>query len=323
MGETKIIKSIAKKKIRWDKYYIYFITVGMIILCSLVNKNFLTGKNIVNILTQMSFITIAAFAETLLLITGVMDLALGSTMAVAGIAAVQVYLATNSMVLAMLVALVFGIICNAINGSLINTLHLHPFIVGLGTKQVYRGLVLLYTGGVVTSQVGDFNSLGQGRLFGIIPYPIIGMVIIMVILWIILEKTKFGRNAFATGGNPEAARASGINTQKTIFIAFIIAGIFTAIAGVMLMSRMAAGYPAAADGYEMDAMTAAVIGGTSFTGGAGSALGTMVGGLLVGIINNILTLCGVQSYVQQILKGIIIVVAVAIDVNSRRKKTNA
>ena len=319
MGE----KRLGKKKIAWDKYYIYFITLGMIILCSFINSNFLTTKNLVNILTQMSFISIAAFAETLLLITGVMDLALGSTMAVTGVVAVKVYLSTGSMLIAMLVAIVFGVICNGITGSLVNKLHLHPFIVGLGTRQIYRGLILLYTGGVVISQVGDFNKLGQGRLFGVIPYPIIGMVLVMIILWIILEKTKFGRNAFATGGNSEAARASGIHIQKTVLTSFIIAGIFTAISGVMLMSRLAAGYPSAAEGYEMDAMTAAIIGGTSFTGGAGTALGTLMGGLLVGIINNILTLCGVQSYVQSVLKGIIIVVAVAIDVNSRRKKTKA
>ncbi len=321
MNQINVNKErLNKKRISWDKYYIYFITIGMIILCSLINENFLTSKNITNILTQMSFITVAAFAETLLLITGVMDLAIGSTMAVTGMVAVYVYLATGSMVIAMLAAIVAGVVCNAINGLLVNKLHLHPFIVGLGTKQIFRGAILLYTGGVVISQVGDFSKLGQGRLFGVVPYPIIGMVIAMLVLWVILEKTRFGRNAFATGGNTEAARASGINTKKTVFIAYLIAGVFTAVAGVMLMSRLAAGYPSVADGYEMDAMTAAIIGGTSFTGGAGSALGTIVGGLLVGIINNILTLSGVEAYVQQILKGVIIVVAVAIDVNSRRKR---
>ena len=149
------------------------------------------------------------------------------------------------------------------------------------------------------------------------------MFVIMMILWVILKETKFGRNAFATGGNAEAAMASGINTQRTVLISFIIAGVFTGIAGMMLMSRTASGYPNAAEGYEMDAMTAAVIGGTSFTGGVGTALGTLIGGLIVAIINNILTLMGVQSYIQQILKGMIIVVAVAIDVNSRRKKMAA
>lgn len=224
------------------------------------------------------------------------------------------------MIVSLLVAIVFGIICSAITGMLINKLHLHPFIVGLGTKQIYRGIVLLYTGGAVISQVGDFKKFGQGRLFGVIPYPIIAMFVVMVILWVILEKTKFGRNAFATGGNVEAARASGVNTEKTVLTAFIIAGVFTGLAGMMLMSRTASGYPNAAEGYEMDAMTAAVIGGTSFTGGVGTAIGTLIGGLIVAIINNILTLQGVQSYIQQIMKGIIIVVAVAIDVNSRRKK---
>lgn len=319
MNETKN----AKKKFSLDKYYIYIVTLGMIVLCSILNENFLSLNNMINILTQMTFTTIAAFAMTLLLITGVMDLALGSTMALAGIASVVVYQATTSFLVSLIVAVICGIICNAITGTLINKLHLHPFIVGLGTKQIFRGIVLLYTGGAVISQVGDFKKFGQGRLLGIIPYPIIVMFIIMAVLWIILEKTKFGRNAFATGGNAEAARASGVNTQKTVLISFLIAGIFTGIAGMMLMSRTASGYPNAAEGYEMDAMTAAVIGGTSFTGGVGTAIGTLIGGLIVAIINNILTLMGVQSYIQQILKGIIIVVAVAIDVNSRRKKMGA
>ena len=319
MGSSKDLR----KKFSIDKYYIYIVTIGMIILCSILNKNFLSPTNMKNILTQMSFTTIAAFAMTLLLITGVMDLALGSTMALAGIASVVVYLETGSFLVSMLTAIVFGIVCDAITGTLINKLHLHPFIVGLGTQQIYRGIVLLYTGGAVISQVGDFKKFGQGQLFGVIPYPIIVMFLIMVILWVILEHTKFGRNAFATGGNAEAARASGVNTQRTVLTSFIIAGVFTGIAGMMLMSRTASGYPNAAEGYEMDAMTAAVIGGTSFTGGVGTALGTLIGGLIVAIINNILTLMGVQSYIQQILKGIIIVVAVAIDVNSRRKKMGA
>jgi inositol transport system permease protein len=315
----KEIKDIMKK-ISWSKYYIYFIAVGMIIFCTALNKNFLTGRNIINILTQMSIITIAAFAETLLFITGVMDLSIGSTMALTGISSVVVYLNTGSMSLAIITAALLGIICNAISGIVIVKLNMHPFIVTLGTMQIWRGIVLLYTGGVVISKVGDYNKLGQGRLFGVIPYPIIAMFIIMVILWVILKYTKYGRNAFATGGNSEAARASAINTKRTVLTSFIIAGIFTGIAGVMLMSRMASGLPTAGEGYEMDAMTAAVIGGTSFTGGIGTAFGTLIGGLIVGIINNILTLMGVQSYVQQILKGLIIVVAVAIDVNSQRKK---
>lgn len=313
-------KQKTKKKIQIDKYYIYIITVGIIILCSILNENFLTLKNFINIFTQMSFTTIAAFAMTILLITGNMDLALGSNMALSGIASVVVYQATQSMVLSMIVAISFGMICGGITGSLINKLHLHPFIVGLGTKQVFRGLVLLYTGGAVISQVGDFKKFGQGRLFGVIPYPIIVMLAVMLITWVILNNTKFGRNCFAVGGNREAAIASGINANSTVLKAFLIAGVFTGLAGMMLMSRTASGYPNAAEGYEMDAMTAAVIGGTSFTGGVGTAVGTLIGGLIVAIINNILTLMGVQSYVQQILKGMIVVIAVAIDVNSRRKK---
>ena len=196
-----------KKKFAIDKYYIYLIAIGMIVFCSIINKNFLTYNNFINIFTQMSFTTIGAFAMTILLISGVMDLALGSTMALTGIASVEVYLGTGSMLLAFLVAIVFGIICDAITGTLINKLHLHPFIVGLGTKQIYRGIVLLYTGGAVISQVGDFKMFGQGRLFGTIPYPIIAMLIVMLITWVVLKYTRLGRFCFAVGGNREAAVA--------------------------------------------------------------------------------------------------------------------
>ncbi len=178
-----------KKKFLIEKYYLYIVTVAMIIFCSVFNKNFLSINNMINILTQMSFTTIAAFSMTLLLITGVMDLALGSTMALAGIASVVVYVETNSFFASIAVAIIFGVICNAVTGSLINKLHLHPFIVGLGTQQIYRGIVLLYTGGAVISQVGDFKKFGQGRLFGVIPYPILMMFVIMLVLWVILEHT--------------------------------------------------------------------------------------------------------------------------------------
>ena len=320
MNEQKAprdIRAIMKKIV--SKFGIYLVALGMVIICSLIHDKFLTERNIINIFRQVSFITIAGFAQTLLLISGGIDLALGSTMALSGIGALKVYLATGSMVLGVLAGIVIAIVCCTASSILVTRLNLHPFITTLAMQGVVRGLVLLWTGGITISQVGDFGKLGQGSVLGI-PNPVIGMLLCMLFLSVILRHTTFGRKAFACGGNPEAARASGINVKGTLVRAYIVAGILIGISGVLMMSWMNSGLPTAAEGYEGDAIAAAVIGGTAFTGGGGTALGTLVGGLIVGIINNILNLCGVHSYVQQIIQGLIIVVAVALDMRSRKKR---
>ena len=189
----------------------------------------------------------------------------------------------------------------------------------LAMTTIARGAILLYTKGVPVSNLGNFKVIGQGSI-GPIPISIIIFVVMMAISWILLNRTKFGRHVYAVGGNVRAAAASGIDTKKVIRRAFIYNGILTAVAGIVLMSRINSGQPAGGLGYEFDAITAVVVGGTSLMGGTGTIVGTMIGAMIIGVINNLLNLMNVSSYWQQIIKGLIIAVAVILDVKTKTAK---
>jgi len=206
------------------------------------------------------------------------------------------------------------------------------FIVTLAMTMAARGMALLYTQGQNILQIGDYKIFGQGRLSSVpilekipfvntIPIPIIFLIMITIATWYVLNHTKFGRSLYAIGGNEEAAVASGINVIASKYKAFIINGIFVGIAGVLFMSRVNAGLPNGAIGYEMEGLTAAIVGGTSFSGGVGTTLGTLVGSFIIGCLNNIMNLQLVDSYVQQIVKGGIIVAAVLYDLKVKNKKS--
>jgi inositol transport system permease protein len=174
----------------------------------------------------------------------------------------------------------------------------------------------LYTGGMPISDLGKFSVIGQGSI-GPVPISVLILLAVLLFSWVLLNRTKFGRYVYATGGNSKAALASGINTRKVTMTAFVYSGILTAIAGVVLMSRVNSGQPAGGIGYEFDAITAVVVGGTSLMGGTGTIMGSMIGSLIIGVINNILNLLNVSSYWQQIAKGLIIAVAVILDVKTK------
>jgi inositol transport system permease protein len=212
-----------------------------------------------------------------------------------------------------------AVIFNILSGMLVSVFNTPPFIATLAITTVGRGVVLLYTFGQPIYQIGGFNVFGQGSI-GVVPIPIIAMIVMTALTWYILNHTRFGRSLYAIGGNQEAANASGINVKKTKFICYVINGFLVGLAGIIFMSRVNSGLPGAGVSYEFEALTAAVIGGTSFSGGVGTAMGTFAGSLIVGILNNIMNLMGVDSYVQQILKGIIIAAAVAIDIKSKEKR---
>ena len=186
-----------------------------------------------------------------------------------------------------------------------------------------RGAVYLLTDGMTISETGEnFKALGQGYV-GPIPNPVIIMMVCAVIFWVILDKTRLGRNFYAVGGNREAARASGINLRKYTILAYLVAGAFTGLAGIVYCSRINAGTPAGAQGYEGQGIAAAVIGGIGFAGGTGNAWGAVVGAVVIGIINNILNLMGVNSYMQQVVNGLVIVLAVGLDTFTRSKRTSS
>lgn len=302
-----------------NKYSIYVILVALMILCTILNPNFLTWQNLANVSRQISITTIIAMAETILIIGGMIDLAAGAVLALAGVLSVATYKFTGSLMLAVSVGIIVGVICNALSGLVVVRFKTPPFIATLAMQTAARGAVLLYCAGQNIYQVGDYVVLGKGYI-GPIPTPVVFMLAVVLLTWYILRHTRFGRYIYAVGGNEEAARASGVSIGWTKFNAYAISGVLVGLAGILYMSRNSAGLPNAGAGLEFEAMTAAIIGGTSFSGGVGTAMGTLAGGFIMGFLNNGMNLLGIQAYAQQIVRGLIIVLAVIWDMSSKQRK---
>lgn len=303
-----------------SKYSIYIVLVVMFFLCWLANENFVSIENLTNISRQISVGTILAFGETILIICGMIDLSSGSVLALSGVLSVSVYLATGSLLLAFFVGVIVAVICNIISGVMVTKYKVPPFIATLSMMAMARGAALLYTNGQNIYQIGDYVVFGQGYILGI-PTPVLFLVATLIATWYLLRHTVFGRSIYAIGGNEEAANASGINVISKKMVAYVINGVFVGVAGVLFMSRNNVGLPNGAIGFEFKALTAAVIGGTSFTGGIGSAVGTLAGAFIVGFLDNIMVLTGVNSYLQEIVRGAIIALAVAYDIYAKTKKS--
>ncbi|QGH70106.1 ABC transporter permease [Pseudactinotalea sp. HY158] len=301
------------------QYSIFLILAVVILIASFLSENFMSPNNITNILRQVAVITILAYGAMTLIISGMIDLSAGSVMAFAGVVSVIVYKDTESMLWAILAGIVIGVICNLVNALLVATFRTPAFIVTLGMMMMARGAVLEITQGQNVLQLGDFVKLGQGSV-GWMPLPTLFLIIITVVIWYLMSQTRYGRGLYAVGGNEEAARAAGIPVTRVKYQAFIVNGVLVGIAGVIFMARVNAGLPNAGVGYELQAITAPIIGGTSFSGGVGTTAGTLAGALIVGVLGNIMNLTGVGSYIQQIVMGLIIAVAVTYDVWSKRGK---
>jgi len=315
MTKSKLFSNIK------SKYSIYFVLVALFIFCWLANKNFVSVANIQNISTQISVGTILAFGQTILIISGMLDLSSASVLALAGVLSISAYTGTGSLIIGFLVAVLVGVGCNVLNGLMVTKYKTPPFIATLAMMAMARGAALLYTNGQNIYQIGDYIKFGQGEILGI-PTPVIFLIGTLIITWYLLRHTIFGRSVYAIGGNEEAANASGIHVNRIKMKAFIINGIFVGIAGVLFMSRVNGGMPNGAIGYEFKALTAAVIGGTSFSGGIGTASGTLAGAFIVGFLDNIMVLVGVNSYLQQIVRGAIIALAVIYDIWAKTMRKN-
>ena len=302
------------------KYSIIMVLMLLFVVCSFLNSNFLTWGNLTNISRQISVTTILAFGETILIICGLLDLSSGSVVAFAGTISVLAYKATGSMPLAILVSVAVAVICNALNGVMVTKFRTPAFIATLAMQTMARGAALLLTAGQNVYQIGDYTILGQGSVW-MIPTPILFMLFFFAMTWYILNDTKFGRSLYAIGGNEEAAIASGIAVKKIKMNAYLLNGVLVGVAAVLFMSRVNAGLPNGAQGYEFDALTTTIIGGTSFSGGIGTAGGTLIGAFIVGFLNNIMNLTSVNSYVQQIIRGLIIALAVIYDIFAKSKRT--
>ncbi|ANL69888.1 ribose ABC transporter permease protein (plasmid) [Rhizobium phaseoli] len=308
----------------YRKYGTVLIFVGICILASILSPTFLTEANLTNVLRQVVVVSLLACGVTFIIILGHIDVSLGSVLALCGVIAASVMAITGSVILAVVAGVAVGMVTGIINGFVITFFRIPSFIMTLAMTTVARGAVLLYTGGSPVTGLGEFRVIGQGSL-GPVPISVLILAIVVVISWILLNKTKFGRYVYAVGGNERAARASGINPDSIIVKAFIFNGILCAVAGIVLMSRINSGQPAGGVGYEFDAITAVVVGGTSLMGGTGTITGTIIGSMIIGVINNMLNLMNVSSYWQQIIKGLIIAIAVILDVwtKSARSKKKA
>lgn len=301
-------------KSAYDKVGVFLILMVIVILLSILSKNFLTYLNIINVIRQITFIALIGLGSMIIIITTGIDLSPGSVVGLTSvIVASFAHPGQHSLVVTLLIGVSVGIAVGLINGILVAKTGLPPFIVTLGMFTTVRGLALLYSDGrPVNSLSKDFIFIGSGTVLGI-PVPIIILFVILVITHILLNNSQLGRHIYALGGNEQAAIISGINVNKVKIFCYTYAGFLAALSGLILTGRIASGQPGLGVGYELDAIAAAVIGGTSLSGGIGTVFGTISGALVIGVINNGMDLLNINMYWQQITKGLIIILAVLLD----------
>ncbi len=295
---------------------------GLVIITfvlSIVSPSFLTLDNVFNVLRQVSINALIAFGMTFVILTGGIDLSVGSILALSSAITAGMLADGMDPILAMLIGLAAGAVMGAINGLFITKGKVAPFIATLATMTIFRGLTLVYTDGRPITGLSDsslFEIMGRGY-FGWIPVPVIWMLVCYAILYFVLKKTTFGRRVYSIGGNEEASILSGIRVNSVKIWIYSLTGTLSALAGIILASRLNSAQPTAGASYELDAIASVVLGGTSLSGGRGWIFGTLVGALIIGVLNNGLNLMNVSSFYQQVVKGGVILLAVLLD----RKKT--
>lgn len=297
----------------WSRFGILAIFLLLFLAMGLLSDHFLSAYNLVNVARQITIVAISAVGMTFIILAGEIDLSAGSIAALAGVATAGALKAGLGLPLSLIIGLVGGVLCGAINGLVTTYGRIPSFIVTLGMTTVARGTVLVYTNAYPISGLpSSFGFIGKGYV-GPVPTPVLLMLVIYLVAYYVLNWTIAGRSIYALGGNAEAARLSGINIKLSRVLTFVVAGAAFAMAGIVMTSRMLSGQPSSAVGMELDAIAATVIGGTSLSGGRGSIWGTLVGALIMGTISNGLDLLGVSSYWQMIAQGLIIVAAVLLD----------
>ena len=314
--ETVSTRSLTKRQIGDEifvKLGIYIALLLLVILMALIAPNFFSVKNGLNIAQAVSINAVIASGMTVVILTAGIDLSVGSIVAASGVATVLLLNGGVPTVIAALVAILVGALIGLINGAIIAYLALPAFIVTLGALTYTRGIAYSMHGGPVQiAGESGIESIGNGSIGGI-PMPVFIMFFVYWFFWFLLERTKFGRHVYAVGGNPQAARLSGIDVKKVLMPVYVISGVTAGLAGLMFASRVRSGQVTAGVGYELDAITAVILGGTSLFGGRGRIFGTLIGALLIGVLSNGLVLLGVPIYTQLMIKGGVIILAVAID----------
>lgn len=290
--------------------------IGLIILCvalSILSPRFLTAPNILNVLRQTSLNAVIAIGMTFVILTGGIDLSVGSVLAFSSIVAAGMAHSGVSATASILVGLIIGTVLGFINGLAVTKGDVPPFIATLAMMTMARGATLVYSNGQPKTGLGDgFYFLGNARIMSI-PFPVIVLFIVFIIAYYLLSETATGRYVYATGSNENAAKLTGIKTDRIKMLVYSISGFTAALSGMIVTSMLNSAPPTAGTGAELDAIAAVVLGGTSLSGGQGGVIGTIIGALIIGVLNNGLNLLNVSSYYQQLIKGAVILMAVLID----------
>ena len=307
-------KETKKKVINQINIYRSVLILAVIcVFASILSDSFLSVSNLFNVIKQITVAGIVGCGMTFVILTGGIDLSVGSVVGLAGAIAAGIMATTGNAVLAVLAALGIGILCGAANGFFVAQCEIPPFIATLGMMTLLRGCVLVYTKGApISIKVDSYKFIGKGVVAGI-PFPVILLLILYLLAHYLLTQTSFGRNVYAFGGNREAARLSGIRVKYTEWMVYIFNGLMSGIAAIVLTARLGSAQSTSGEGIEMDAIAAVILGGTSLSGGSGFVLPTVVGAMIMGIIDNILTLMNVNPHATNIVKGAVVLIAVLVD----------
>ncbi len=310
----KMNKETKKKVINQiNVYRSVLILVVICIFASILSDSFLSISNLFNVIKQITVAGIVGCGMSFVILTGGIDLSVGSIVGLSGAIAAGIMSTTGNAFLAVLAALGIGILCGAANGFFVAQCDIPPFIATLGMMTLLRGCVLVYTKGApISIKVDAYKFIGKGVIAGV-PVPVILLLLLFLIAHYLLTQTSFGRNVYAFGGNREAARLSGIRVKQTEWLVYILNGLMSGIAAVVLTARLGSAQSTSGEGIEMDAIAAVILGGTSLSGGSGFVLPTVVGAMIMGIIDNILTLMNVNPHATNIVKGAVVLIAVLVD----------
>ena len=296
------------------------VTILMGVIFAVMNPNFLTWRNVLTVFQQMVLNGLLAVGIMFTIITAGIDLSIGCTFAIVGIAVAYGCVNDMNPILAIVIGIVIGAILGAFNGFLVCNLKLQPFIATLGTMSLYRGIAYVVTGGTPVTNVPDsFRNIFNGQMFAGIRYYVLVMIIVFILAHVILSKTRTGDYLYAVGGNEEAARIAGIKTDNVTINVYGISAVMASIGGILITCRLGTAQPTVGSDWVMPSVTAAAIGGTSLSGGRGSILGALIGGCFMGVVQNAITILAISAYWEQVITGAIILIAIAVDcVKSKR-----
>lgn len=314
----EIAKDKMKALLKYEQMALLLSLIGLCIISTIISPVFLSVNNLMNVLRTASLTAICAMGYMFVILLGEMDLSVGSMQAVVGIVSVMILNFTKNVSAALLGGIITGAVLGCINGLLVTKAGINSLIASLGTMAILRGSAYIITNGIsIQANIPGFEILGTGYI-GPFPIPFLIAVVIFAALYFVLNKTVFGRNIYAVGGNNSAARLCGINVGRIKMAAYIIVGVLTALSGYILACRLNSAQPNAGDGFEFQVISAVVLGGVSLSGGKGNLTGAVIGVLILSVLSNVLVLAGVSSFYQEVSRGIVILLAVYIDSRNKR-----